>query len=450
MKKRQLLFISSLIFVFLPQTIFSQDENFQIIETFRKETDLLWLIIGAFLVFFMQPGFALVEAGFVRAKNTVNILMKNLSDFMISSILFFIIGFSLMFGEHILPGIGLGMPEFANSLLYTDGQPDAYKFGFFFFQLVFAGTSATIVSGAIAERTKFKAYLIFSAISSGLIYPVYGSLVWSHLFNQENVGILAKYGFTDFAGSTVVHSLGGWMGLAGSIIVGPRKGKYVEGGIQPILGHNLSLSMLGMFILWFGWFGFNPASTATIRDGSFAIVAVTTNIAAAAGGLGSLLLSWYLFHRPDASMVINGVLSGLVAITAGCYNVNVFGAMIIGFFAGIIVVISVILLDHLRIDDPVGAVSVHGTAGAWGTIAVGLFADPKFGDKKAGLLYGGGFDLLFIQTIGVIVAFVWAFSVSLLVFYLLRKTNQLRVDEYEEIEGLDIIEHGNQAYNLND
>ncbi|MCS6984357.1 MAG: ammonium transporter [Leptospiraceae bacterium] len=416
------------------------------VEKLALEADLLWLIVGAYLVFVMQPGFAFVEAGFTRAKNAVSILMKNISDFMVGSLVFYLIGFSLMFGPHLVKDFGIGFPQVGSSLLESDAKPDAFKYGFFFFQLVFAATAATIVSGAMAERTRFYAYLIFSAISTGIIYPIFGSLAWSNLFSSENVGFLAKLGFTDFAGSTVVHSVGGWMGLAGAMVVGPRHGKYTPQGVQPILGHNLSLSVLGMFLLWFGWFGFNPASTATIREGSFAIVAVTTNIAAAAGGLAAMAIAWILFRRPDASMVINGVLAGLVAITAPCYNVNIEGAILIGLIAGVLVVFGVILFDTLRIDDPVGAISVHGLAGAWGTLAVGLFADPRFGDGKAGLFYGGGFSLLGVQALGVLLAFVWAFGVAYVVFLLLKKTIGLRVEEHEELEGLDVSEHGNEAY----
>lgn len=437
-------------FLILPFAILAQENESLNLEkevtSFRQEADLLWLVIGAYLVFVMQPGFALVEAGFTRAKNAVNILMKNLSDFMIATIVFYLVGFSIMFGPQVISGLGLGKPVLASLLLEEEGKPVSTKYGFFFFQLVFAGTAATIVSGAIAERTRFYAYLLFSAFSSSIIYPIFGSLAWSNLFDPENAGFLAKLGFTDFAGSTVVHSLGGWMGLAGAMVVGPRKGKFTEEGVKPILGHNLSFSYLGMFLLWFGWFGFNPASTATIKDGNFAIVTVTTNMAAAAGGVFAMLMSWILFKRPDITMVINGVLAGLVAITAGCYNVGIFSSFVIGAVAGILVVLGVLLLDSLRIDDPVGAVSVHGLAGAWGTLAVGLFADPNFGDGKKGLFYGGGFELLWVQAVGVLIAFVWAFSTSYLLFSIMKKTIGLRVDEHEETEGLDLTEHGNEAY----
>lgn len=416
----------------------------------RLDTDLLWLLVAGFLVFFMQAGFALVEAGFSRKKNVVNILMKNIADFLVGSLGFWAVGFSLMFGPQLLTGFGVGTPLFGDRLLEgPDGKPIAYNFGFLFFQMVFAGTAATIVSGAMAERTKFIAYLLFSLVCSTVIYPLFGSLAWANLFDSKNVGWLASKNFIDFAGSTVVHSLGGWMGLAGTIALGPRIGKFGTGHeVKPILGHSMIMSVLGMFVLWFGWFGFNPGSTGVVKDGAFAIIAITTNLAACAGGLTAMLTSWLLFRRPDVSMVVNGVLGGLVAITAGCNNVDPKGAVAIGGIAGVLVVSGVLFLDWLRIDDPVGAVSVHGFAGAWGTLAVGLFANPKYGGGPAGLFYGGGLSQLGAQALGVVVAFVWAFSVSFAVFTLMKFIPfiGLRVPSSEEIEGLDIIEHGIEAY----
>lgn len=420
------------------------------VKALRSDADLLWLVIAGFLVFFMQAGFAYVETGFSRKKNVVNILMKNIADFLVGSLGFWTIGFSLMFGPQLISGFGVGTPLFFDSLLESaDGKPIAFNYGFLFFQMVFAGTAATIVSGAMAERTKFISYVFFSVICSSLIYPLYGSLVWSNLLDTQNVGWLAKNNFIDFAGSTVVHSLGGWMGLAGTIALGPRIGKFGTGHeVKPILGHNMAMSVLGMFILWFGWFGFNPGSTGTIKEGAFAIIAITTNLAACAGGATAMLASWLLFKRPDVSMVVNGVLGGLVAITAGCNNVDAKGAVAIGAVAGILVVFCVLLLDWLKIDDPVGAVSVHGFAGAWGTLAVGLFANPNYGDGPAGLFYGGGTAQLAAQALGVAIAFLWAFPVSFAVFYLMKYLPfiGLRVPQSEEIEGLDIIEHGIEAY----
>ncbi|HNA78934.1 MAG TPA: ammonium transporter [Turneriella sp.] len=420
------------------------------VKNLRSDTDLLWLMVAGFLVFFMQAGFAYVETGFSRKKNVVNILMKNTSDFLVGSLGFWTIGFSLMFGPQLVAGFGFGTPVLFDRLLEgPDGKPIAFNYAFLFFQMVFAGTAATIVSGAMAERTKFISYVFFSLICSAIIYPLFGSLVWSNLFDNKNVGWLASKNFIDFAGSTVVHSLGGWMGLAGTIALGPRIGKFGTGHeVKPILGHNMSMSVLGMFILWFGWFGFNPGSTGTIKDGSFAIIAITTNLAACAGGVAAILTSWILFKRPDVSMVVNGILGGLVAITAGCSNVDPKGAVAIGGVAGVLVVYGVLLLDWLKIDDPVGAVSVHGFAGAWGTLAVGLFANPNYGAGPAGLFYGGGTAQLAAQALGVAAGFLWAFPVSLAVFTLMKYIPfiGLRVPASEEIEGLDIIEHGIEAY----
>ncbi|MCB1159196.1 MAG: ammonium transporter [Leptospiraceae bacterium] len=416
-------------------------------KSLREETDWLWTCVAAFLVFFMQAGFSLVEAGFTREKNTVNILMKNLTDFTIGSIFFWLIGFSIMFGPQIIKGLGLGSFSIADSLINdASGKPLAGKYTFFIFQLVFAGTAATIVSGAVAERMKFPAYIVFSLIITALVYPVFGSFAWAGLFGLSK-GFLENMGFIDFAGSTVVHSIGAWAGLAGAIVLGPRIGKYQPGGVvQPILGHNMTLATLGVFILWLGWFGFNPGSTTSVAGGSFAIVAVTTNAAAAAGLAGAMIVSWFMFKKPDISMSLNGALAGLVAITAGCYNVSITGALMIGFIAGMLVVFSVIFFDKLKIDDPVGAISVHGICGAWGTLAVGLFANKNFGGGPDGLFNGGGFKLLGTQLVGIIVAFGWSFLMSLVVFFILKKTMGLRVSEEEEIAGLDVLEHGNEAY----
>ncbi len=413
----------------------------------KVEGDILWLCVAAFLVFLMQAGFSFVETGFTRAKNAVNILMKNIVDFCLGTTVFWLIGFAIMFGPQLIRSFGFGQPATADAMLLgTDGKPSPSRYAFYLFQLVFCGTAATIVSGAMAERTKFVAYIVISLVICGLVYPVFGSLAWASLFDSKNAGFLEKLGFIDFAGSTVVHSIGGWVGLAGTILLGPRRGKYsADGKIAPIFGHNMSMATLGVFLLWFGWFGFNAGSTGTIKDGSFALIAVTTNMAAATGGIGAMVTSWLLFRRPDISMTLNGVLAGLVAITSPCANVSVNGAALIGLVAGVLVMYSVLFFDRIRVDDPVGAVSVHGVCGAWGTLAAGLFASPEFGGR-AGLFYGGGFGPVLVQLTGIGIAFAWAFGVGLVVFFLLRLTIGLRVTSEEEVEGLDIFEHGNLAY----
>ncbi|MCW7462676.1 ammonium transporter [Leptospira limi] len=419
------------------------------LETTKQEANWVWTCIAAFLVFFMQAGFAYVEAGFTRAKNAVNILMKNFSDLTVGAIAYWLIGFSIMFGPQIVSGFGIGLPSFAESLINAeDGSMDPSKYTFFIFQIVFAATAATIVSGAMAERTKFSAYLIFSEVITAFIYPVFGSLAWGSLLGistgfLETLGLGGGdgVGFHDFAGSTVVHSIGAWAGLAGAIVVGPRMGKFQsDGRVYPILGHNMSMAALGVFILWFGWFGFNPGSTTSIEGGSFAKIAVVTHMAACAGAISAMVLTWYLFKKPEIGLTLNGGLAGLVAITAPCDNVSIFGAVLIGLVAGVLVIISVLFLDKQRIDDPVGAVSVHGVCGAWGTLAYGLFS------LDTGLFYGAGFAQFAAQAIGVVTAFFWAFPVSLLVFYLIKRTVGLRVSEEEELLGLDILEHGNEAY----
>ena len=382
----------------------------------------------------MQAGFAMVESGFTRAKNTVNILMKNLMDFSIGSIAFFLIGFALMFGT--TNGF-FGTDSFA--MFGSDVAGKDWDWTFLIFQTVFAATAATIVSGAMAERTKFTSYLIYSLIVSALIYPIFGSWAWGSLF--KGAGWLENLGFVDFAGSTVVHSIGGWIALSGAILLGPRIGKYdLEGNPKAIPGHNITIAALGVFILWFGWFGFNPGST-TVGDGDIGRIAITTNLAAAAGAVLAMFTSWIMFQKPDASMTLNGALAGLVAITAGCANVSPIGSLIIGAGAGILVVLSVTIIDSvLKIDDPVGAVSVHGVCGAFGTLMVGLF------DVSNGLFYGGGLHLLGIQAIGVGTGFVWAFGLGLILFLIIKKTIGLRVSEEEELRGLDIGEHGMEGY----
>lgn len=425
----------------------------------KNEANWIWTCIAAFMVFFMQAGFAYVEAGFTRAKNAVNILMKNINDFAIGSLAFWLIGFSFMFGVPMFASFGVGTPGTAETMInHPDGTPNPWGYAFFLFQLVFAGTSATIVSGAMAERTKFVSYVLFSVFITAIIYPIFGSLAWGGLWGGnrysgflQNLNIASVNGspganFIDFAGSTVVHSIGGWAGLAGAIVLGPRIGKFQQGGkVLPILGHNLSMSTLGVFILWFGWFGFNPGSTTSVNGGNFAIIAVTTNMAAVAGGVAALMTTWIVFRLPDIGLTLNGILAGLVAITSPCANVSITSAVFIGGAAGVLVVFSVLLLDKMRIDDPVGAVSVHAVCGMWGTFATGLFAEKAFGGVN-GLFFGGGFSQVIAQTYGIIIAFIWSFGTSILFFLILKYTIGLRVTEDEEIQGLDYLEHGNEAY----
>ncbi len=398
--------------------------------------DNMWLLIAGFMVMFMQPGFAMVEAGFTRSKNTANILMKNLMDFSIGSLLYWIIGFGIMYGESL--GGFIGIPD----LFYmSDGYGDNYAdYADLFFQTVFAATAATIVSGAMAERTEFKAYLIFSIVITVLIYPVSGHWTWGG-------GWLSQLGFHDFAGSSIVHSVGAWVGLAGAAIIGPRIGKYgKDGKPKAIPGHNLMLGALGVFILWFGWFGFNPGSqlAAAGTDNAVAIahIAVTTNLAAAAGAVAAMMVSWFRYKRPALSISLNGALAGLVAITAGCDAVDPVGAVLIGLMAGAVLPFAVEFFDKiLKVDDPVGAISVHGVSGAFGTLAVGLFSTTE------GLFYGHGASLLGVQAIGVVAFFVWAAGGGFILFTILKKLKILRASKRVEEEGLDVYEHGEGVYN---
>jgi len=404
-------------------------------EAVQRNLNIVWTCVAAFLVFFMQAGFAMVEAGFTRAKNAVNIIMKNLMDFAVGTLAFFFVGFGLMFGTK--SGWFCG-----SDMFFMQGSTDQWDFTFLIFQTVFAATAATIVSGAMAERTKFVSYLIYSFVISLLIYPIFGSWAWGSLLKGDDAaGWLEGLGFLDFAGSTVVHSIGGWLALAGAIVLGPRIGKYgPDGKPKAIMGHSVPLAALGVFILWFGWFGFNPGSTTT-GDESIGYIAVTTNLAAAAGAVVAMIVSWTIFKKSDASMTLNGALAGLVAITAPCDGVSPLGAVVIGAVAGVLVVLSVLLLERkLKIDDPVGAVSVHGVCGAWGTLSAGLF------NTESGLFYGFGAKQLGVQAIGVGVGFAWAFGLGLILFGILKATVGLRVSRDEELLGLDIGEHGMEAY----
>ncbi|MFV0346994.1 MAG: ammonium transporter [Halodesulfovibrio sp.] len=409
----------------------------------QDNANILWTLVAAILVMFMQAGFALVECGFTRAKNASNILMKNVLDFAAGSIIFFFIGYGLMFGTDI--GGFIGMSNFGMSSGSGVDAAGQWDLTFWFFQSVFAATSATIVSGGIAERTKFPAYIVASVLVTAIIYPVSGHWAWGGL--TGNSGWLGDMGFADFAGSTVVHSVGGWVALAGAMIVGPRTGKYAADGTpKAIPGHNIPLAALGVFILWFGWFGFNPGST-TVADGTIGYIAVNTSLAGCAGTLGAMITAWIRYGKPDTSMTLNGALAGLVGITAGCYEVAPTGAVVIGLLAGILVVLSVEFIDRvLKIDDPVGAVSVHGVCGAFGTIMTGLLAHPKYG-SITGLFYGGGFGQTMTQIIGVAATFAWAFGMGYIVFASIKAIMGLRVSREEELKGLDICEHGSEAYN---
>ncbi len=401
----------------------------------QNNLDIVWTAVAAFLVFFMQPGFAMVETGFTRAKNACNIIMKNVMDFAVGSIAWWAIGFGLMFGMGSAY-FGGGSNLFSSD--FTNGS--SLDWTFFIFQCVFAGTAATIVSGAMAERTKFSSYLIYSVFICAIIYPISGHWFWGGLFgggeNGFGNGFMWDMGFLDFAGSTVVHSCGGWIALAGAICLGARTGKYgPDKKSKAIQGHNIPLAALGVFILWFGWFGFNPGST-TAGGPSIGYIAVTTNLAAAGGAVAAMFASWIRFGKPDISMTLNGVLAGLVAITAGCDCVTFGGALVIGLVAGVLVVIAVEFIDKvLKIDDPVGAVSVHGVCGAWGTIGLSFFhAESSFA------------DLIGTQVIGVLIMFVWAFGCGMILFSILKATVGLRTTREEELRGMDIAEHGNEAY----
>ena len=400
------------------------------IEALQNNLNIVWTCVAAFLVFFMQAGFAMVETGFTRAKNACNIMMKNLMDFSIGSIAWFVLGFGLMFGAG---GGFFGASDFA-AADYGEGL----NWAFWIFQCVFAGTAATIVSGAMAGRTKFSGYLAYSAVICAIIYPISGHWFWAGLFGKSTGWMEAK-GFLDFAGSTVVHSCGGWLALAGAITLGPRIGKYVGGKSKAIIGHNIPLAALGVFILWFGWFGFNPGSTTT-GDVSIGYIAMTTNLAAAAGAITAMFTSWLRFKKPDVGMSLNGVLAGLVAITAGCDCVTFPGAIIIGGVAGVIVVLAVEFIDKvLKIDDPVGAVSVHGVCGAWGTLALVFFQNAPAEDYSV-------IGQLGVQALGVAAMFAWSFGFGMILFNLIKYTIGLRVSEKDELRGLDISEHGNEAY----
>ncbi len=427
--KRFVVYMMILIALNLLAGVVYAEEKTITAEEVQRHADFVWTLVAAFLVFFMQAGFAMVEAGFTRAKNAVNIIMKNLMDMSMGALAFWAVGFGIMFG--VSKTGWFGTTGFFLSDFARDGDP--WTLAFWMFQVVFCATAATIVSGAMAERTKFVAYLSYSVVISGLIYPVFGSWAWGSLYKGS--GWLEGLGFIDFAGSTVVHSVGGWAALAGAIVLGPRIGKYVDGKARAIPGHNITLGALGVFILWFGWYGFNPGST-TAANTDIAMIAVNTTLAAAAGAVGAMFMSWIMFKKPDATMTLNGVLAGLVGITAGCANVLPASAALIGLIAGTLVVVSVIFIDQvLKVDDPVGAVSVHGVCGAWGTLAAGLFNAEGVTLKIVG-----------VQLLGIAACFLWVFPTAFLLFKLIKATVGLRISREEELEGLDMGEHGIEAY----
>ena len=385
--------------------------------------DSLWIVVAGILVMFMQPGFMLVETGFTRSKNSVNIVMKNFMDFSVGAVSYWAFGFALAYGGTTLGGF------LAYGNFFLEGDSLTY-----FFQVVFAATAATIVSGAVAERTKFSAYLLFQPFICGVIYPIVTHWVWS------GQGWLGDLGFIDFAGSGVVHMVGGFAALAGVQIVGPRIGKYDDNGNpQTIPGSSMVAGALGVFILWFGWYGFNVGSALAAVDVNLAAIAVTTTLSAASGSITAMYTSM-ISGKPNVGMTLNGALAGLVGITAGCANVNNLGAVLIGLVSGVLVVYSINFLEKRGLDDAVGAISVHGICGIWGVLAVAIF------DTADGLVYGGGTSLFGPQLIGILAIGAWAYGTSFLVFKVIDSTVGLRVTAEEEIAGLDASEHGTSAY----
>ena len=409
--------------------------------------DTVWMLLATMLVFWMQPGFALCEAGFTRGKNTANILFKNFVDFMFGSLLFWFIGFGFMFGSD--GSSFIGMPNWGDLSFYHGDLPVE---GFLMFETVFCATSATIVSGAMAERTKFSMYVIYSAVISLFIYPIEGHWTWGGgwLCNEAEDGFMMQtFGavFHDFAGSTIVHSVGGVLALIGAMALGARRGKYAkDGSSRAIPGHSLTLAALGVFILWLGWFGFNPgsqlAASGEVNRKAICHVLLTTNLAAAAGGIATMFVTWLKYGKPSFSLMLNGVLAGLVGITAGCDLVSPVGAVAIGLICGIVLVFSIEFIDHqLHIDDPVGASSVHGVCGILGTLLTGLLS------TSGGALYGGGWGFFGAQCFGILVIDLWAAVCGFTLFYGIRKLHGLRVDARIEDEGLDVYEHGETCYN---
>ncbi len=415
----------------LPTILLAQDGN-----NIQLSLDTLWVLLAAFLVFFMQAGFGMVEAGLTRAKNAVNILMKNTMDVGMASLGFFVFGYAIMFGD------GNSFMGFDGWLLIgveSDGGLPVYAF--WLFQAVFVGTAATIVSGGVAERMKFKAYLLYSLLISAIVYPIVGHWIWGG-------GWLSDLGFYDFAGSTVVHATGGFAALVGAMMLGPRIGKFnKDGSPNSISGHSMPLLMIGVIILWFGWFGFNAGSSLEFTDPELiARISINTLLAAAAGINASMFYGWFKFGKPDLALTLNGALAGLVGITAGCSVVSPISAIVIGSIAGVFVILAVQLLDKLKIDDPVGAFPVHGFNGVWGTIAVGIFGQQSLGLASDGILFGGGFSQFGIQILGTLSTALFVVVAMYIVFKLIDKTVGLRVSREEELKGLDDVEHDMESY----
>lgn len=425
-------------------------ETEEVLSDLATAIDTAWLLIAATLVIFMQAGFGLVEAGFVRSKNVVNILMKNTLDVSFGSLAYWAVGWGLAYGVSDSSTDFFGWGNFFLS--------DFEDYPSFFFQFAFAATAATIVSGAVAERTKFGAYIVYSIVITAVIYPIASHWVWDgggwlSAFREDPI---SGIGMIDFAGSTVVHSVGGWAALMGAIVVGARSGKYGPNGeVYAIPGHNVAIGFLGVIILWVGWYGFNPGSTLGLTGGlaaDAARVAVTTTLAAGAGGTAATLVSWMRTGKPDLSLALNGILGGLVGITAGTATVEPWAAVVIGLVAGVIIVFGVALLDALRIDDPVGAVPVHLMNGVWGTLAVGLFSSEElvstvYGvDGLGGILTGGGADILMVNALGVVAVGAWTVVTTGILFLVIKMTIGMRVSAAEEETGLDVGEHAMEAY----
>ena len=409
-------------------------QEIDVIATVNGDMGMLWMLLAGILVFMMQAGFTLVESGMTRSKNAVNIAMKNLLDICVGSISYWLVGYSLMYGDTTNGWF------FWGGLFQGEGAD-------LFFQTMFAATTATIVSGAIAGRTKYTTYIIFSLVMTAVIYPISGGWEWNGGWLNDTNGLMPAE-FIDFAGSSIVHSVGGWAALVAAYMVGPRIGKYVDGKVMPIPGHNQILATLGVFILWFGWFGFNGGSQlAWGGDDATAAsnVVLITNLAAAAGGLGALITTWIWYGKPNLAQTLNGCLAGLVSITAGCGNMSDIGAVMAGLIGGILVVFSIEFIEKkLKIDDAIGAASVHGVVGAWGTLVIGLWGID--GDSPIGIFNGGGAAQLGAQAIGTIAYAVWAIVLAAIVLGILKATMGLRVTKEVEIEGLDISEHGSIAY----
>lgn len=400
-------------------------------QTLQMNVNFIWVVLAAALVFFMQAGFILLESGLTRAKHSISVAMKNIADIIVATILFSTFGFALMFGTSLDGWVG------GNGFFFSGMGDDPWSWAFLFFQITFAGTAATIVSGAIAERAKFSGYIIGTAFVSLLVYPIAGHWIWGGALDGGQPGWLAGMGFMDFAGSTVVHSVGGWIALGAAIVIGPRIGKYgPDGKSTKFSASNVPLAALGVLILWFGWFGFNAGST-TIADPKIAQIALNTTLAAAAGGMAAMFTSWFLDRLPRVEDILNGVLAGLVSITAGCNVVSPLSSLLIGAIGGVLVVLAIRLLDEkAKVDDPLGAIAVHGFCGVWGTLAVGFFGQSDM------LAAGGRWEQVGIQALGAGVVFVWSFGLGILIYWLLKKTNLLRVSREDELVGLNISEHG--------